>query len=428
MPDIDLDAELANLRDGIRRSMPVPDFDRVRERSRQRVVRRRMQIGAAVAVLVVSAVVPLLRASTAPEPVPPAAPPVPVPERPRPQEGPFLHAVSFTDPDHGYALRGTCPDREYRNCTDELLVTADGGGHWETREVPSDLEMFQGQLGELRVLGPDEIVLDWRRSGDPKNARTNRAHSVDAGRTWRTVEVPPVPTDTVPSIPDGGALVPACVTLFGGGQQCAEQGVAVVLPGSGASVRLANEPPLEDVQPGQVPTADGRWWMVGRDRESRDWTLAVSDDAGRRWTTTALDWQGQVYNWSVATNGDTLYASAVGGLPDGADHNGLLAIFRSTDGGRSWEQTWRPDADKAPRETWGHVVVADDGTLLINAAGGEGRTYLSSDGGRTFTEVERRYNGGAYWVGTGWVATAAEAHHDYQFSSNGVDWRELKLG
>jgi len=427
MPDIDLDAELAEMRESARRSMPVPAFGLVRDRHKQRTVRRRMQIGAAVAVLVVSLAVPLLRAGLAPESRPPAAPPAPVPDEQQIPDGPFVLNPDFADAEHGYAIRGNCPGRKYVNCTGELLATDDGGRRWESREIP-DLSFSKGQLPVPHVLGPQEIALDWTRP-DPANNRVGRrAFSEDGGQTWRTVELPHVPTESVPAIPDGGELVRACAELVGGGQQCAARGFAVLMPGTGESALLANAPELEDVEASRAPTADGRWWLVGRAPETRDWTIAVSDDDGRTWVTSTLDWQGSALDWSIATHDGTLYASVTGSLPFGGEEPGLLAIFRSTDDGRSWEQTWHPDEDKAPRETWGQVVVANDGNLLINAVGGEGRTYLSSDGGSTFTEVERRFNGGAYWTRIGWMAFAAEVHHGHQFSPDGIDWRELKIG
>lgn len=412
MPDPDLDDELARLRDRVRESLPVPGLDQVVARHRQRTTRRRMQIGAVAAVLVVSAAVPLLRTQMAPEPAPPAASPMP--------RGPFISSMDLTGTGHGYVIRATCGGRPV-SCEEELLTT-DDGTHWDERRLPRPDTAPSWSRGQLRSLGPDEITVDWSLSAQA--TRDARVYSGDGGRTWESVAVPGVVTDTVPEIPENAILVRTCARLVGGGRMCAERGFAVLLPGSGRSALLANRPPLTAMTAGRNATFDGHWWVAGRDPKSDRWGLAVSDDDGRTWTTTILDWTDDVdpYGWSVVSQGGTLYATAIGALPNAS--NALAGIFRSTDGGRSWQRTWRPADGKQPRRVFSSTVAAADGTLTINAPDG---TYLSRDGGRTFTEVAARYSGYAEPTRTGYLAVSNEARNLVEVSTDGVTWRRIRI-
>ena len=185
MPDLDLDDELARLRDGVRETLPVPDFDQVVGRHRQRVVRRRMQIGAVVSVLVVSLAVPLLREQMVPDPPPDAPSPPVAATLPR---SPFISEVNFADAEHGYAIRVTCEGRPV-TCSEVLLVT-DGGDRWEKRPLPRPDAAPSWSRGVISLLGPDELTVDWSLSG--QNARKHRVHSTAGGRTWQAVPVPSV--------------------------------------------------------------------------------------------------------------------------------------------------------------------------------------------------------------------------------------------
>jgi hypothetical protein len=421
MPDPDLDQELARLADDVRASVPVPGLDKIVARHKQRVVRRRMQIGAVVAVLVVSMAIPLLREQMAPEPRNPAA----QPESGTMPKEPFLTGVDFVDDDHGYAIRMICENGDHNKCREEFLATEDGT-HWETRRLPRPDSAPSWAGGRLVALGRDEVTVEWSASVSPEESDVHRVRSADGGRTWEQVTVPNLVTATVEDIPDGGKLIPTCAKLAGGGTQCTERGVAVLLPGSGESALLANRPRLTATAAGSAPMADGRWWMVGRDPTTYKWALAISDDDGRSWTTTVLDFRESVDpdGWSVASSGDTLYASAIGSRSNTS--NGLVAVFRSTDAGRAWERTWQPVGEQTPRRVYGHIVVAEDGTLTINAT--NAKTYVSRDGGRTFTETEPRHGEYAFWVGDGYIALDVESGRDVDVSEDGVHWRKVKIG
>ena len=418
MRDSDLDEELTRLREGVRGALPVPGFEQVVARHKQRVVRRRMQIGAAVAVLVVTLAIPLLRDQMVADPTPPASPP---PNHGVMPKGPFLSDVDFFDADHGYVLRAACRNGDPLKCSEELLATSDGS-HWAKRSLAKPSSVPSYARGSLKALGPEEVVIDWDQGqGD----QLHRIHSTDGGRTWQSVDVPDLVTDTVPAIPENASLIWACAQLAGGGTTCSERGFAVLLPGSGRSALLANRPHLSAMMAGAVPTLDGRWWVAGRDPKTNYWSLAISDDDGRSWTTTKLGFRESVdgFGWSVASSGGTLYASAIGALPNTS--NGLAAIFRSTDGGRSWQQTWQPADDKQPRRVYGGLVAGEDGALMVNTP--EGKSYTSSDGGRTFHLMKRKFGDYAFRVRAGFVAGADDSSRELQLSPDGTDWRRITI-
>jgi hypothetical protein len=422
MPDTDLDAELTRLRDEVRDSLAVPEFRQVVARHKQRVVRRRMQVGAAVAVLVVSVAIPLLRNQMASDRVRPATPP-PASDY-SPPKGPFISAIDYADDDHGYVIRARCKGGPV-TCTEQLLATDDGGKHWEKRSLPRPDSAPTWTLGTLHLTGSEEVTVDWPTSASDESTRTYRAHSVDGGRTWQSVPVPGIVTDTVPAIPPDGVLVPSCARLSGGGYHCAERGFAVLLPGSGRSAKLANSPRLTAMIAGEIPMSRGRWWVIGREPKTDHWGIAISDDDGRSWRTTILDWGDNVdpFGWSVVAQGDAMYATAIGTLPDVS--NGLLGIFRSTDGGQSWAQTWQPKEGKQPRRVFPSTVAGADGTLTINST--DGKMFLSRDGGRTFTETKQRYTDYAGRLRTGYIAGLDQSPLEMATSSDGVHWRKVKV-
>lgn len=416
MPDTDLDAELARLRDDVRGALPVPGFEQVVARHKQRVVRRRMQIGAVVAVLVVSLAVPLLRGQLAARPpAPPVGTSMPT--------GTYFTSINFFDGEHGYAIRRTC-EGEPVECGYELLATSDGE-HWDKRPLPRPESAPSWVSGQINVLGPEELTVDWPLSAASEVARYHRMHSTDGGRTWDDVGLPLIVTDTVEEIPEDGVLVASCAKLVGGGQKCSERGFAVLLPGSGRSAVLANPPPLTAMLAGSDPTFDGTWWVAGRDPRTERWGLAVSHDDGRTWTTTVLNWESAVdsYGWSVVSQGGTLYATAIGALPDTS--NGLLRILRSTDRGRTWEQTWQPAEGKQPRRVFSSTIAAADGTLTINGPDG---MYASRDGGRTFTKAPQRYPGYAGQARNGYLAVSNTERDHVEVSDDGVRWRRIEIG
>ena len=385
-------------------SVRQPVVTRVLDRARLRATRRRMLAGAAVAVLAVGAVVPLLRVEPpAASPAPATTPPPPAPE---PTPNSAIYDIAFADERHGHALRADCGQFE---CDLDLMSTVDGE-RWTAHEV-ARVGKPPGSAGRLFVLGPGEVAVDWFPVDDPH--RVGRVYSPDGGRTW--TPVPVAARGTVREIPPGAVLEPTCVPR--GTPTCE---LNVVLPGSGRSARLASSPRLYRPFSGSVPIAGGRWWVAGQDPRTRAWVLAVSEDDGRTWTVSHLSWRGKADGpgWTVVAAGESLIATATGPLAPST--YGPMAFFRSDDRGRSWTRT----SGAVPAGLAGIPVAASDGTLLVNTE--DGRGLRSRDDGRTFTEVRPRFRGYAYWARCAYVAVSGQGS-PVQYSTDGLHWRDLRL-
>lgn len=98
----------------------------------------------------------------------------------------FLDGLAFWDTTHGIAL-GDPVDGHFA-----VLVTADGGGHWERLPTPPALPgegAFAASNTSLAVRGHNEV---WFGTGGPKAARVFRSR--DGGHTW-SVSATPVRSD-----------------------------------------------------------------------------------------------------------------------------------------------------------------------------------------------------------------------------------------
>ncbi|GAB3449603.1 sigma factor-like helix-turn-helix DNA-binding protein [Actinophytocola sediminis] len=420
LPEPDVEAHLTSLRAELLDTLPVPPVDRVTARHGQRRATRRTRIGAVAAVLVVGAVVPMLRQPDQPS----AATPPPTTTLPALLSPATYTDVQFFDDDHGYALRATCDPDEGVNrppsCALALLATTDRE-HWRVvGPIPVPDRDDINTFGWLVVLGPDQLAIDHGIVSDNTTSQSARIYSADGGRTWRDVPMPPVVTETVPAIPRGANLLPACSGALAD-QLCTTPTFTVVRPGSGTSAVLANPPPLSNPTPGPIPTPAGHWWAVGKSPETREWAIALSRDDGRTWTTSALgaELPGELAV-SVTANDGTLWAAASGREPAG--NFGLCAILRSDDDGRTWRRTWQPD--KPPdRDDYfmSTLVAAADGTLSLHDFSA---TYRFTDGGRTLEMDSRQRLGMVRWTKAGYVSTGTGS---IELSTDGLTWRALDL-
>ena len=94
----------------------------------------------------------------------------------------FFDGLAFWDPTHGIALGDPVGGQFV------VLVTADGGAHWERRPTPPALPVegaFAASNTSLAVRGQNEV---WFGTGGPKGARV--FHSSDGGRTWSVGATP----------------------------------------------------------------------------------------------------------------------------------------------------------------------------------------------------------------------------------------------
>jgi hypothetical protein len=64
----------------------------------------------------------------------------------------------------------------------------------------------------------------------------------------------------------------------------------------------------------------------------------------------------------------------------------LVAIFRSTDGGQTWEQTWPGAGNGQPWPVMAEPEIRADGAIAVLS--GDHKLHVSKDGGRTFQESE----------------------------------------
>ncbi|HEV2780033.1 MAG TPA: sialidase family protein [Actinophytocola sp.] len=370
-----------------------------------------MWIGALVAIAAAGLAIPLLRTQD---------PPPPAPEPPPAAVPPLVYAIDFADDRHGFALWGRCVGESDHPCESRLLVTEDGMAWRSQAFATEELASPSSLVGRVVALGAGRVLLTDLEGGA-------RFHSADAGRTWRAV--PAVPDSEVAEIPPDGLLEAHCADAADAGS-CR---IAVTLPDSGHRAWLTTAPALGQPSPEQRPLADGSWWVNGRDRSTGQWSVAVSRDAGRTWSTAVLPFPPvpayiRVSPPAIAGTGPSVYALATASLPDTLESRTLLAIFHSGDGGQTWTQTWRIK-DQPPRTLGGAAVVTPDGALLVAPDDIVGSPYRSRDGGRTFTAATDAPRLAAVRrTRTGYLASAPDRPQGhYRMSTDGAGWTDVRL-
>lgn len=428
MPDHDthLDEQLTDLRTDLRNDVSLPHPAAILERHRQRRSRRRLQAGAVAAVLVVGALMPTLRSTNA---APATGGPPTADTTPTSTDDRLVTNLQFAADGTGYATRFHLPDDgpgEPIPPFDATLLTSSDGENWDevgTIPIPERTDLYL--IGDLTVLGPEELVVDWRSEKNPTSSASARIHSTDGGRTWQDVPMPDVVTEVVPAIPDHAELVPACSVDPTKRPPCTTPSFTVVLPGTGTSAVLANPPPLLTPVPGSLPTANGRWWAVGQQPDTKDWAITVSADDGRTWNTVTLDLdlandsRSNNIRASVVSMDDSLYASFVGPVPNNRET--LRGVFRSDDDGRTWRQTWTPAPDQDDLPVTGTLVAGDDGALRLR----ESPNLLTfTDGGTTLTHTVHLGLGMVGWTRKGYVSGWRSY---YELSTDGINWTKYDL-
>jgi hypothetical protein len=369
-----------------------------------------MRVGAMLAVLAVVVSIPLLRTDpetglTAPDLTAII------------QARPTVYALDFADARHGFALSGRCG----KTCQSKLLTTEDGVV-WTARPFTiTELATPERLTAGILALGGGRVVIT--------DADT-RYFSGDSGQTWS--RVPLTPNQTVEEIPADGVLETDCVDevpVANSRPACLKRRVVVTLPETGERALLARPPGMENPSPEARAADDGSWWVSGRDTKSERWVVAVSRDAGRTWANSELPVpSGLVMNTLAgAGSGAYRYVVATGWLPDAMEPRNLVAIFRSTDDGAHWTQTWRANGG-APRTVGGTAIVTADGGLLL-APEDVGPTYRSADGGASFAPMfdEPRLNS-VRRTRAGYLAVASDQPlGSYLSSADGVHWSPVRV-
>ncbi len=162
-------------------------------------------------------------------------------------------------------------------------------------------------------------------------------------------------------------------------------------------------------------TDAGRSWQEG--------------SSGRTWIPHILPTNTADY-FSLATDGHALFLTAHGQLANLTPPRtiGLEAIFRSTDGGTSWQQTWKAKDGVEPRAVDGDLIAAADGRLIVSTY--LGPVWASSDGGTSFQQVpDAEISGHVFQTGAGYlVGPAAGVSNVYKYSTDGMRWKEISVG
>ncbi|WP_282696704.1 sialidase family protein [Streptomyces sp. CC208A] len=336
-----------------------------------------------------------------------------------------VSGVDFAADGSGFALLAECvsdpatPENGF--CRQWIAVLDPGAERWETRSSPlPEVRGTDGVSAELRVLGPGRALVE-----DGGGERQRRGwFTGDGGRSWRAVD--PRTDGRTPDVPAGGVLTTECATEPEAvPEQCARERLVAISPVDGRRRTLVRQPPLgPHPRPGETAEPDGSWWVSGTEPSTGRPAVAVSRDAGRSWTVSRLpspaDTPGRYVR--VVVGPDAVYAAEMGEPPGGEPVlNGLRALHRSQDGGRTWRRTWTTGSVDEPRSLHGLPVPGPGGRLEIAA---QSSGHRSLDGGRTFRKIPD---------GTGYVRRTAagllreDTRCRYGLTRDGVRWTEFRL-
>ena len=259
------------------------------------------------------------------------------------------------DLDHLYSLLMGCP-----GCPARLAASQDGGATWRWHDLPVDGPMA------IDVVAPRTLVMRADPELNNNPATMEWRTSTDGGATWRERSL-----RQVASVPAGWVA-----TYLGDGVFAAD-------PATGDFAMLTSCPVKIRPFMQNGLTASAGIWVSGYAKQGGHEVsmIANSRDGGATWQTytfpdrVVFGFDHQEWgSLAIATaDGQTVYA--VGKL------SGQLHVYRSTDGGGSWQRTAaRADAGDGFLE----AAALADGTLMIRLTGEDGvRLLRSTDQGES---------------------------------------------
>jgi hypothetical protein len=105
----------------------------------------------------------------------------------------------------------------------------------------------------------------------------------------------------------------------------------------------------------------------------------------------------------------------------------LVAICRSTDGGRSWAVIWlRSGGDAEPNTVDGVPIAAADGSLEVHT--NSGRSFRSTGFGPRIRFYPDGTSGHVRRTGAGYLSHSATRPNAYALSADGLTWTTILVG